>query len=812
MRAFTRTLLLSSAGCFALTALPAAAQVSESEAVDPEAEVGRSNGSSNAIIVTARRREETSINAPVQIQAISGDQLQARGINSVDSLAQAVPTLITSEATSSPQGGIVAIRGLSGVDANPFADQAVSFNIDGVPVARSSVRRLGQFDVAQIEVLKGPQSLFFGKNSPAGIITTRTNDPKGYFEAGIIAGYEFEADEIRTEGYVSGPVTDTLGVRLAGFYSHSEGDIRNVAPDGGANVFVPFDRRVPNGDEYAARATALFEPGDRFDARFKVAHNRSNTSGSTDVLQFVDCPLGIPQGTPAGYDTPEDCVADGRVTATDNIGPNFQNLDSRFGEETYLKSQQTLASLEMNYQLSDAFTLSSITGFYDAGNSYVGSFTANFLENGIPLTFLPAYADLEIREVTEEIRLTSDLDGPFNFLVGGLIQDSRGEAQALVSFNAYNPFPRSNYRYVQNGTAYSIFGQVSYEFLDSFELSAGARYSKEEKSLPVFESALSSDFDNLLNIEAPREIEFDNVSPEVTLSYRPSRDLTIYGSYKEGFLSGGFNATNPNTTSSINARGNLESLIDPRYGQQEIAGFEGGVKAALLDGDLLANFAVFDYETTGLQVAVLVGVTQELRNAGEVRTRGAEFDFTYRTPLDGLSLNGALSYLDGEYTDYQSICYSGLPAPECQVQVNRFTGEAALLTDLSGTELVRAPDWTGTFGVNYETPEFSGMRFELLGNFFFTDSFFTDVISSPGGRQPAYQLFDAGLTLKDAGETWELSLLGRNLTDERYFTRSAGNPFSGSAPGGTGTVLADTVAVTSRGRQVWLRATYRFGN
>lgn len=815
-----RNCLLASASAAALVGTPGYAQeaappdpdASASDSTDPILDDGRSQAASDVIIVTARRREETNISVPVNIQAVSGEMLQSQGINSVDSLARVVPTLITSEATSSPQGGIVSIRGLSGVDANPFADQAVSFNVDGVPVARSSVRRLGQFDVAQVEVLKGPQALFFGKNSPAGIIITRSNDPKGYFEAGLTAGYEFNSDEIRTEGYVSGPLTDTLGVRIAGFYSQMEGDISNVAPDSGANVFVPFDRRVPNGEEYAVRATALFDPSNGFDAKVKVAHNKSEMSGSTDVLQFVDCPLGVPQGTPVEYSSFEDCEADDFVTSSDNIGPNFQNLDSRFGQETYLDSNQTLASLEMNYELSDNFTLSSITGYYEAGNTYVGNFIANYLENGIPLTFLPAYANLNIEEFTQEVRLTSDMDGPVNFMLGGLYQDSHGDVEALVSFNAFNPFPRSNYRYVQDGTAHSVFGQVMVEVFENFELSGGARYSFERKRLPVFETALSSDFQNRLSIEAPREVSFNNISPEATLSYRPSTDLTVYASYKEGFLSGGFNATNPVTSSTPNDQGNLVSEIDPRYGQQLISGFEGGVKTALLDGDLLANLALFDYDTTGLQVAVLVGIKQELRNAGEVNTRGAEFDFTYRTPLDGLTLNGALAYLDGKYTDYQSICYPGLPAPECQVQVNRFTGEEGLLTDLSGTELVRSPDWTGNLGFNYESPEFSGMQIELLGNFFFTDSFFTDVVSSPGGRQPAYQLFDAGITLKEATDTWELSLLGRNLTNERYFTRSAGNPFSGSAPGGSGTLLADTVAVTSRGREIWLRATYRFGN
>lgn len=764
------------------------------------------------IIVTARRREETSISAPVAITAVSGAQLQVRGIATVDALSRVVPTLITSEATSSPQGGIVAIRGLSGVDANPFSDQAVSFNIDGVPVARSSVRRLGQIDIAQVEVLKGPQALFFGKNSPGGIISVRTADPTKNFQTGLITGYEFGADETRTEGYVSGPITSTLGVRLAGYYDSMKGYVRNIAPASGTGVSVPIDRRLPNGDEYAVRGTLRWEPSDRFNARFKLSYNRSKGSGSTDNLQFVSCPLGQPQGTPAAFNGIENCRADNRVTSTDNIGPNFQNADSRLGNQTYLRSSQILSGLELNYDLTDNLKLSSISGFYRAENAYVGNFTANYAESGAPpLTFLPAYAGLKIREITQEVRLTSDFDGPVNFMVGGLYQDSQADLDAAVYRNFNTPIFSANYLYRQKGISYSIFGQATVKLLPKLELSGGARASFENKKLPIFRSAVAASPSTLVEVEAPREVSFSNLSPEATLSYRPSSRLTVYGSYKEGFLSGGFNATQPTISATLNANGRYPSLVNPTYDQQLISGFEGGIKASLLDGALRTNLSAYTYNTTGLQVAVLVGLVQELRNAGAVRTKGIEFDFSYRTPLPGLNIYGAASYEDGRYSDYQGTCYRGLAAPQCQTQVNRFTGVSGLLQDLSGTQLVRAPDWTGNIGFDYLTRDLGGFKFGLLGNFTFSDSFFTDVVSSPGGRQPAYQLFDAGVRVLDAGDRFELALLGRNLGNRFYFTRAADNPFSGSAPGGTGTLRGDTVAVPSRGREVWLRATFHFG-
>jgi len=796
--------LLSSAASF--LALPGLAHAEA--APDPAAENADASGD---ILVTARRREETSIATPVAITAVSGEQLQQRGISNVDALARAVPTLITSEATSSPQGGIVAIRGLSGVDANPFGDQAVSFNIDGVPVARSSVRRLGQMDLAQIEVLKGPQALFFGKNSPADIISIRTADPTRTLTAGLSAGYEFNAREIRTEGFVAGPVSETLGFRLAGYYDHMEGWVQNIAPDTGTGVYAPFDRRVPNGHDFAVRGTLKWEPSDRFDARLKLSYNKADGSGSTDNLQFFNCPLGVPQGTPAGSNSPENCKADDKVTSSDNIGTLFQAADPRLERETYLRSDQILGGLEMNYDLTDALTLSSITGYYKAKNSYLGSFIANFREAGIPQTFLPAFAGLQIRELTEELRLTSNYDGPVNFMIGGLYQDSNASVSAVVYRNALAPAFSSNYAYEQDGTAYSIFGQAMVKLFPTLELSGGARYSHERKQLVDFRSAIAANPKVLIPVDAPKEASFNNLSPEASLTWRPTERLTVYGSYKEGFLSGGFNSTQPTLNPVLNANGNYTSLVDMRYDQQLTRGFEGGIKASLLDGALRTNLAVYSYKTTGLQVAVLVGLNQELRNAGAVRTKGVEFDFTYRAPVEGLTLRGALSYEDGKYTDYQATCYRGLPAPACQVQLNRFTGQNGLLHDLSGTQLVRAPEWTGNLGFDYVTPMGSNLKLGLQGNFSFSSSFFTDVVSAPGGRQKAYQLFDAGVRVMDADDRWELALLGRNLGNTYYFTRSADNPLSGAAPGGTSTLLGDTVGVPNRGREIWVKATIRFG-
>lgn len=799
----TRAVLLAGV---ALTAFFGCSSVATAQAVpatsDSRPEQLRSTvDGGDEIVVTARKREETSISAPVNVTGVSGNELQRRAIVNVDAVARLVPGLIVGEGGGTVQGGIVAIRGLSGADSNPLNDQAVSFNIDGVQVARASIRRLSQMDLAQIEVLKGPQALFFGKNSPGGVISVTTADPTSTFQARVTTGYEFNADETRTEGYISAPLTSTLGVRLAGYFSNEKGDVHYVQTPAraGATIFPARYNRAPHQTEYAGRLTLKWEPTDRLRARAKLSYNSIRGAGSSVTNQMLACPLGRPQSASA-----DDCKVND-TTSTGGLGPNFGAVDSRFGDgTTFLHQRQLLGGLELNYDLTDNIRLTSVTGYYRLKLRNRANFTYTDVETGAPpAQILGSVNFLDLREVTEELRVATSFDGPVNFTLGGLYQDSHGRNGAVTYRNALKPAFINNYLVLQDGVAYSTFIQATINLAPTVELSGGGRYSHERKTLPsVFSSPLPGLPTTLVPNATGSRATFNNLSPEATLSWRPTGDLTVYGSYKEGFLSGGFNA------GAANLAGNLA------YDQQLIHGFEGGVKARLLDGALRTNLAVYNYKTDGLQVSVAVnGTTQELRNAGSVRTKGVEFDFNYRTPFPGLSLNGAVAYERGRYLDYQASCSRGLPSTVCFVQLNRQTRTMALLHDLSGTQLVRAPTWTGNVGFTYEAPISNSLKLSLSGNASHSDSYFTDPSSPPGSRQPSFELYDAAIGIGSRDDRWDVSVVGRNLGNTYYFVRSTDSPFTGAAPGvsAAGGLAGDTAGPVSRGREVMLRLSVKFG-
>lgn len=556
----------------------------------------------------------------------------------------------------------------------------------------------------------------------------------------------------------------------------------------------------------------------------------------------MNCPLGRPQtsiGFPAGLYV-DDCKADGRVT---NGNFNAANLEALFpevdwnGGETFMKQYQFLAGLEMNYKLSDALTLTSVTGFYKQRLDNLGNYTQGFYEDLSSFNIdgsgnviadpnpliddaalvrhwqLASYNELALREFSQELRLASDFDGPINFMIGGLFTDTKAEAGSTTAARTINPVPINKYWYGQTGKAWSVFGQAIFNPIEQIEISAGARASWEKKKLPVLLNIDRTVAGNIAPITAPgldRDVSFDDVSPEVTVAYKPNRDLNIYASYKEGFLSGGFSALTPTA-------GVINGTQQVTYDQQTTRGFEAGIKAALFDRKLLLNLAAYSYKTKGLQVGVTTeGTQQELRNAGSVRTKGIEADFTYRTPLEGLTLTGAANYNKAYYISYFASCYRGQPSEECFLQFNPVTGANSLLQDLSGQDLVRAPRWTANAGFNYETPLSDAFKIGISGNMSYSDDYYTDTTNTPGGKQPSYTLFDASVRFADVDDTWEVALIGRNLSNKYYIVRSSDTPFTGSGPGAFAAndprrLLGDTAGYVSRGRELWVRLSYKFG-
>ncbi|HEX7930481.1 MAG TPA: TonB-dependent receptor, partial [Sphingomicrobium sp.] len=596
------------------------------------------------IIVTARKRQESILKVPVVVTAISNDSLENVQVTQVTDLPRLVPGLVIAGNLLSI-GPQVTIRGVGTSSFDPGVDQSISLNIDGLSLGQGLAFGSGMFDVGQVEVLKGPQALFYGKSSPGGVISLRTADPTDDVEVIGRASYEFEAREWRGEFIASGPLSDTFKARLATTYSEGDGYFRNKAvavPLTGA--MTPSEERVPQPRNFIIRGTLLWNPTNDFSARFKINHSYDKMTNA-ELKQLASCPDGAGQSfSPVPGLFPnipfiggDDCKYDRNANQVYMNPASFPGLPN--GGVPYLENKQDFGTLELNYDVTPQIALTSTTAYYKLVSSSAVNPTLTTAAG-------PSFAvtnNFKRREFTEELRLESDFSGPLNFTLGGFYEDGMMyDRVRFIQNRAYTigaplGFLPPNTIELDAATTvdiktYSLFGQLRYKLTDQLELAGGVRWNDETRTERV-NYAFPAIGDITALLPEPR-VHSSNFSPEATLTYTPNDNLTIFGSYKKGYKSGSFKVAVPAAPGEDNA-----------FDDEQVQGYEIGLKSRLIDRSLLFNVAWYDYTYKGLQVggiADAVGGVPIITtvNAGKARTYGVDVDLSFRpASIEGLSLN-----------------------------------------------------------------------------------------------------------------------------------------------------------------------------
>lgn len=765
------------------------------------------------VVVQARRRDERLIDVPVAITAIGGEALDDYSVSRVSDLATLVPSLVTGKAASGSSASIF-LRGVGSTALSAGFDQSVSFVIDGLPMSRGREISLPQFDIQNVEVLKGPQALFYGKNTTGGLINVNSNNPTSTFEAGAKAGYGFEAKEMYGEAYVSGPISDTLRGRLAVRLADSEGAFTNTAADtypamvpGQDDWHRPSERRG-GSQSRAGRLTLDWDPTAQLTVRLKAGMTSVDDSGPTDIIERL-CAAG--RTTPASANglppSPNaDCKINGRSDSSALPG-NVASANYRYARdgEPYAEFGSEYAVVTANWEGSK-FNIESITGYYHfdqydlnnvSGEAYPASFTQ--------------FADFT--QYSQELRFETKFDGPINFSAGGFW------AQGDFVFNTDGyiiplPFDPVTQSYVtfrrDNGfksESFSVFAQASWAMGEQWELSGGGRFSKEtrdsyQRSLAPH-SMMAAAFPG--GIELVDDYEDDNFSPEVTLRYKPSRDTTIYAAYKQGFKAGGFNISQALTPDA--------SVEMGRFGAETAEGFETGLRTLAFDRRLSLGVTAYHYTYDDLQVQFYDPQTNSLTagNAGKLRTMGVEADFNYRVAsVEGLAIRGAVAWNDAEYQDYIGQCFPGQTIAEGCDQLESggvFNGQ-----NYEGLTPPKAPELAARLGATFDRiVTASGIALRWNGDLSYTSEYyFTDALR-PDGIQDAFAKVDTSISLVAPDERWTVSLIGRNLTNELVVTAANDIPFTGGIGTGTGAgVRADMSAFVDNHREVFLEFAWRF--
>ncbi|KRB80657.1 hypothetical protein ASE00_16600 [Sphingomonas sp. Root710] len=766
---------------------------------------GGANDADGEILVTARRSAERLIDVPVAVSALSRDTLIRNNITSLARVAEIVP-FVTLQPVPAGAGGLFAIRGIGSPPADPGIQQSVLVNIDNVMIGRGRAAQAGLFDLAQIEVLKGPQALFFGKNAPAGVISVTTADPGPELAGFVRGGYEFVADERYIEGAIGGPVTDNFGVRVAARYSNMEGYLHNsaqpgafpcVAPgacgafapwiDAGATIPGADYKRLPHGTDWGARITAIWSPTSRLTAKFKYAY------GDNQVASYYDpfCSRGLAHPSALGFvDLQSDCKLDSKMASS--AFPALLTADMRGanGGVPYTDVKTHVASLNIDWDITDYLSLSSISGYYklDSANSFVLNVGA------IPAFYLVAFENS--KGLSQEVRVSSKFEGPINFVVGGFVDRIRQFNDNAVTFGRHAADPANGRFYTFDRFArfiaksWSGFGQLRVGLSSDLELAGGVRYTHETRT--------SLDGNTYVNPNGPatlkapgvlfdRSLSNSNWSPEATLTWHPTSNQTLYGAFKTGYKSGGFSYPLFLT--------NVYTATNTAFKPEKSKGFEVGYKAQLLDRRLVLQAAAYTTDFDDQQVSAFDQATLSylVGNAAKARVKGVEVQATMAA-FQGMQLRGSIGYNDARYVSYPAgPCPAGFTVVQCPGP-----GKSV---DLGGHRLTRAPKWQGNAGFTYTVPVGGGFETEFTGDAFYSSGYFLNDNLDPFSVQKSYWKLNAGVSVGPENGPWKLALIGRNLTNE-YVARYA-NDIAGGAPG-------NHAGAPERPREIVIEGRYSF--
>ncbi|HEY0938503.1 MAG TPA: TonB-dependent receptor [Steroidobacter sp.] len=779
-------------------------------------ETSRTAGASESlleeVIVTARQRQESLLEAPVAVTAIGAEQLTTFAARDARDLARNVPSLAI-DRSSSGGGGVIVLRGIGSSPSNAGFDQAVAVSVDGVQTGRARIIDFGMLDLKQVEVMKGPQALFFGKNSPAGVISMTSASPTRDFEGYVRAGYELEADEYITEGVISGPLTDSLSARVALRYSEMDGWLKNTAGQLTSSPFAgpsnlpqaPATDR-PGDENFLGRVSFAWSPeGSPFSAELKIAGMKHSDDGPSAGQEVVNCgaystPVVVYGGiATVAADPFGDCKLDGRYS---NGGlPNGYADNWPIAEQfPYTDTKMVLGSLAVNYD-GDRFGVASITGYFNSDTEYFDNYDA---------TVYMAYDAAEkekFKSLSQELRLLSKFDSPVNFMLGAFYQDTTLDFTNTVLI-APLPSDAATGKYhtwekpgSTEGQTISAFGQLIWDITPHIELAGGVRYTHEEKDSWMTNAWVHPPLSG--TVLAPEgkvftdKFEDDNLSPEATLTWRPTDNFTAYVGYKTGYKSGGFGIS----TNLLPPTITVDSI---RFKSEEIEGFEGGVKSRLADGRVVLTSNVYSYDYTDLQVTAFNAATTSfiISNAASATIRGIEAEISAR-PLDWLTLNGGAAYNEARYDNYLAQCWGGQTAAQgCNVQ----NSNGSFSWQRSGQALSRAPDFTANGGFDAKVPLGGGFTLTIAGNARYSGDYIAADNGNPFGVQSAFWLFDANLSIAPVDERWQLSLIGKNLSNEFYTAYVAEKP---GAPVTAGTTV-QLMGLANRSRQVMFQGTFKF--
>ncbi len=743
------------------------------------------------IVVTARKREENLQDVPAAVSAFSADALRNAGADNIVDLENLTPNITINE-TSGLQPGSVQIF-IRGIGNDPGFDQGVGIYVDDVYLNRTSGSLLDVYDVQRVEVLKGPQGNLYGRNTIGGAVKYVSRAPSEETEATIELKTGTDS-LIKVKGGISGALSGNLLGGLS-FSSTNRDGYQTNRFDGG---------EYASADKLAFRGTLIWEASNNISVKLTA------DSFKDDSDPTVPNRVAVEQTGSGGLDTfafllgGANMFFPGSAFLTEpldtSLPSNVDDVNTAHTTNGYdrFEIESKGISLIVNWDINDNWSFKSVTSRRDL------DYTLPFDFDGTDQVFINTIQDREAEDFSQEFQLNYGSDN-VNAVLGLYHLDAEesilGLTQQTPLLRLLTAHDRLDIQDDSETQSFSVYGNIDWDINEQWQLSVGGRYTKDEKDLeqvsevtithyaaaitmltgmaplilaPGQEAAFSSlpffrffaphmasdgsflSLGNQVDVEkfiASRDgsDEWSEFTPSAKLSYRANDDMMVYAGYASGFKSGGFDTSGS------------ESRV-PSYKPELVDTYSLGLKSTLANGRVRLNVEVFrnDYTEKQLQSIALLptGVLESITsNVGEVTSSGVEIEFLWLPPIDGLTVNLNLGYLDSDIDEFIELQEDG-------------AGGFNSVNVASNFELGYAPETTAQFGVQYAF-SINGGNMMIGANAAYRSEMYTNSpidLTSPfmaNTESESRTMVNAMLAYTSSTGNWRVALEGKNLSDKR---------------------------------------------
>jgi iron complex outermembrane receptor protein len=772
-----------------LTASPVLAQTASAD-----------TGSSDNIIVTATKRERTLREVPISVSVTGQDIIERAQIRDLIDLQSVVPSLKVEQLNATGQTNFI-IRGFGNGNGNDGIESSVGVFIDGVYRSRSAAGLDDLPEIERVEVLRGPQSTLFGKNVSAGAISIVTRKPQFDFgaKAEISVG---NYGSMQTRASITGPLSDTIAVRVSGNINQRNGFSDNITTGGD----------VADRNRRSVRADVLWQPSSDFSVRVIADYNliKEICCGVTSIrngpiTQLIGAPPPVGLGA--------------AISDTDNIFA--RNVVFNIDPQNRVRGKGLSGQIDWNVGFAKLTSITAYRNQVSQSQQDIDFTGADLLDNTTAN---------RITTFTQEFRLASDDSGPLSWLLGGFYQDEKTDTgrdirygtdirafaegasggklrtleylQSLVTPSIgvgttyFQPGQGISDRYKLDQTSYSLFGQADYKITERLTLSGGLAYLNDRKAVisnVVLQDPFSSlDLQNIpqlsvlglpnvpanafgalgalqlfyANTPIHGPVNIPNASEsgivkgdKVTYTARVAYDFGVvnaYASYGTGWKASAVNLSSDSRPPDVNGVGRSAN-------PENVTVYELGVKAKFVGG--FFNLAIFKQIIDGFQSNAFTGLGYSLVNAGKQSVKGVEVDAAYR-PVSWLALSSAATYLDGKYDSFRGAPCVNFDAVNCPL--DPLTGLRPAFQDLSGRRPADVPKWSVSSSATITRPVGVGLSAYLRGEFDYVSNTQLSDTTPPDLSTWGISTFNASAGIVSAKAKLEIMVWVRNLTNDNY--------------------------------------------